>query len=55
METTFTDYADGSLACEAYVAHDPSIRGPRPAVMVFHTWAGQDDFARAKAEHLARL
>ena len=55
METTFTDYADGTLACEAYVAHDPAVRGPRPVVLVFHAWGGQDDFARAKAEHLARL
>ena len=55
METEFLPYSDGDVACEAYVAHDPSKRGPRPAVLVFHAWGGQDDFARAKAEHLARL
>lgn len=55
METGFHDYMDDSLACEAYVARDTSVQERRPVVMVFHTWAGQDDFARAKAEHLARL
>ncbi len=55
METELLDYADGDLVCEAYVAHDPSTTGSRPVVLVFHAWAGQDDFARAKAEHLARL
>lgn len=55
METQFLDYADGDVSCEAYVAHDPSVSGRRPVVLVFHAWAGQDDFARAKAEHLARL
>jgi dienelactone hydrolase len=55
METGFHDYMDGSLACEAYVARDSPVEGKRPVVLVFHTWAGQDDFARAKVEHLARL
>ena len=55
METEFLPYSDGDVACEAYVARDPSKSGPRPAVLVFHAWGGQDDFARAKAEHLARL
>ena len=54
MQTELLDYADGELACEAYVAHDPSITGPRPVVLVFHAWGGQDDFARSKAEMLAR-
>ena len=54
MQTQQLDYADGELACEAYVAHDPSISGPRPVVLVFHAWGGQDDFARSKAEMLAR-
>lgn len=55
METRFHDYADGETTCEAYVAHDPSIGGRRPVVLVFHAWGGQDDFSRAKAEHLAAL
>jgi dienelactone hydrolase len=55
METQFLDYADGDTTCEAYVAHDISVSGRRPVVLVFHAWGGQDDFARSKAERLAKL
>lgn len=55
MTSETIDYTDGTLACEAFVSHDASISGKRPVVLVFHAWAGQDDFARSKAEFLAQL
>jgi dienelactone hydrolase len=55
MHTEFIDYRDGDTLCEGYLAYDTSIKGKRPAVVVCHAWAGQDDFARDKANKLAEL
>lgn len=55
MHTEYLDYTEGKTTCEGYLAYDPMIKGKRPAVIVCHAWAGQDDFARQKAEALAQL
>jgi dienelactone hydrolase len=53
MQTSFVSYMDGDVECEGYIATraDPTV--PTPVVLVCHAWAGQDDFARARAERLA--
>jgi dienelactone hydrolase len=55
MHTEFIEYKDGSTVLEGFVAYDTSIAEKRPAVIVCHAWAGQDDFARQKAQQLAEL
>jgi dienelactone hydrolase len=53
MRTEFIDYHDGERVCEAFVAYDETWPGPRPGVLVSHTWAGQGDAERSTAENLA--
>ena len=36
-----------------YIAHDTSIGGKRPGVVVVHEWWGHDDYARKRADMLA--
>lgn len=55
MKSEHTVYRDGAAELEGFVAFDESTSAKRPAVLVFHAWAGQDDFACARAEHLASL
>jgi dienelactone hydrolase len=55
MHTEFIEYKDGSTVLEGFLAYDTSIAQKRPAVIVSHAWAGQDDFARQKAQKLAEL
>jgi dienelactone hydrolase len=47
-------YRDGDAACEGYVAL-PEAKGPRPAVLIVHNWAGQGPFDNAVADKLAAL
>jgi len=49
------DYAAGDATCEGYLVFDPAVKGPRPGVLVVHDWMGLNDFAKAKADALARL
>ena len=49
------EYRDGETLLEAYVAHDEAVSGPRPGVLVAHTWAGRTEFEERKAEQLAEL
>ncbi|MFO0873834.1 MAG: dienelactone hydrolase family protein [Phycisphaerales bacterium] len=56
MHTETLDYRDGELVCEGFIAAaDTAAGAKRPAVLVAHAWAGQDDFARDKARMLAQL
>lgn len=47
-------YHDGPVALDGYLVTDAPLER-RPVVLVAHAWAGQDDFARGKAEALAQL
>ena len=55
MKTRKLSYRDGNIELEAHVAWDETQSGPRPAVLVNHTYAGQSDFERRTAERLAGL
>jgi len=55
MHTEFIEYAHEGVTCEGYLAYDATLKGRRPAVVVCHAWAGQDEFARGKANKLAEL
>ena len=48
-------YQHGDLQLEGYLAHDDSIEGKRPAVLVVHEWWGLNDYARRRVEQLARM
>lgn len=59
MHTELVSYSAGSgfdaVACEGFVAVPAGLARPAPVVLVGHAWAGQDDFARARAQELAEL
>ena len=48
-------YFDDGLELEGHLVYDDSTQDRRPAVLICHAIRGQDDFARAKAEEIARL
>ena len=48
-------YQDGDTALEGFLAYDDRFSGKRPAVLVVHEWWGLNDYARSRAEMLARL
>lgn len=55
MHTETHRYMDGNVECEGFLASTGSAGRSAPVVLVCHAWAGQDDFARQRAEDLARL
>ena len=48
-------YKHGDLECQGYLAWDDAVKGPRPGVLVVHEWWGLNDYARGRAEQLAKL
>ena len=54
MITKTIDYQCNGSNHKGFLAYEKE-EGLRPAVLVAHAWRGQDDFARAKAEALAKL
>jgi len=54
IQTRLVDYAQGDITLQAEVAWDDCL-GPRPAVLVAHTWAGRTEFEGSKARMLAEL
>ncbi|MCY1079307.1 dienelactone hydrolase family protein [Archangium lansingense] len=55
MHTQYLDYTDGNVTCQAFIAHEDARGAKRPCVLISHSWAGQSDAERAKAEEFARM
>lgn len=55
MRTQKISYSDGETQLEGYLAFNPDVLKPRPAIIVAHDWSGRNDFACEKAEKLAEL
>src|SRR5713101_1163131 len=55
VQTKKISYKHGDLDCQGYLAWDDSVQGTRPGVLVVHEWWGLNDYARQRAEHLAKL
>lgn len=53
--TQTLEYREGDTVMEGYLAYDDEVQGKRPGVLVVHEWYGLNDFARQRAEDLARL
>jgi dienelactone hydrolase len=49
------DYRHGDSLLQGYLAYDDSMTGKRPGVLVVHEWWGMNDYAKRRAEQLARL
>lgn len=55
IKTETITYAVGETSMTGYLAYDDAISGPRPGVLVVHEWWGHNDYARKRAEMLAKL
>lgn len=55
LQTQKIAYKHGDLECQGYLAWDDAVQGPRPGVLVAHEWWGLNDYARGRAEQLAKL
>ncbi|MEL7490953.1 MAG: dienelactone hydrolase family protein [Pseudomonadota bacterium] len=55
ITTRTIDYDHNGAALEGVLAYDNTQEGPRPAVLVAHTWAGRKDFEVDMAKKLAGL
>jgi dienelactone hydrolase len=48
-------YDAGGVEMKGYIAWNPEIGGERPGVLVVHEWWGNNDYARRRADMLAKL
>lgn len=55
VQTKTITYNAGDLECRGFLAWDDAQQGPRPGALVVHEWWGLDDYARRRAEQLAKL
>jgi dienelactone hydrolase len=49
------DYTQGGDQLEGYLVYDNSIQGPRPGVVIFPEWWGLNDYAKHRAQEIAKL
>jgi dienelactone hydrolase len=49
------EYRSGDTVFKGYLAENPGIKGPRPAVLVVHEWWGHNEYARKRARLLAEM
>jgi dienelactone hydrolase len=47
-------YKANGLSMKGYVAYDNAIKGKRPGVLIVHEWWGLNDYARKRADMLAK-
>jgi dienelactone hydrolase len=55
LVTQTIEYKDGDKVLAGYLAYDDSFTGKRPGVLVVHEWMGLGDYAKGRAEQLAKL
>ena len=48
-------YKHGDVELEGFLAYNSSLEGKLPGVLVVHEWWGLNDYARMRAEQLAKL
>jgi len=54
VEGKEVEYRAGETVLKGYLAMDTRYTGKRPAILVVHEWWGHNDYARRRAEMLAR-
>jgi dienelactone hydrolase len=54
VQSKTVTYKHGDLECKGFVAWDDAIQGKRPGVLVVHEWWGLDEYARSRAQQLAK-
>ena len=49
------DYSQGGDQLEGFIVYDNSFRDVRPGVVIFPEWWGLNDYAKSRAQQLAKL
>jgi dienelactone hydrolase len=55
IKIQLVEYKQGDTTLEGYLAYDDAVQGKRPGVLVVHEWDGLGDYAKMRAEMLAKL
>jgi len=55
VRTKTVEYKHGDVTLEGFLAWDDAQQGRRPGVLVVHEWYGLNDYARSRAEQLAKM
>ena len=55
VQSKSVQYRHGDVPLQGYLAWDDSLEGKRPGVLVVHEWWGLNDYARKRANELAKL
>jgi dienelactone hydrolase len=55
VKTKVVNYAHDGTNLKGFLAWDDAVKGKRPGVLVVHEWWGLNDYARKRAEELAKL
>jgi len=55
LHTETVEYKQGDTTLEGYLAYDETVKGARPGVLVVHDWMGCDNYAKTRADQLAKL
>ena len=53
--TRAIDYLHGDVKLQGFLAFDDTITGKMPGVLIVHEWWGLNNYARGRAEELARM
>lgn len=49
------EYTANGDTLKGYIAYDDAVKGKRPGILVVHEWWGFNDYARRRADMLAKL
>lgn len=55
MEREQIRYTCGETVCKGFLVYNEIVKEPRPVVIIAPAWKGLDNFAKKKAEEIARL
>lgn len=55
IKAEVVEYKHGDILLEGYLVYDDGILEKRPGVLVVHEWTGLGEYAKRRAEQLARL
>jgi dienelactone hydrolase len=55
VKTETITYKYGDQVFKGYLAYDDAVQGKRPGILVVHEWWGLNDYARKRAEQLAKM
>lgn len=55
VKTETITYKQGDQTFKGYLAYDDAVQGKRPGILVVHEWWGLNDYARKRAEQLAKM